>query len=97
MTTKLKTLMAAACMGLMLMPGMIVAAEDNSATPSDNGQMMDQANPDSADNPEASGNPGGGDESAMPENGQGSDETAPSDGESTDEPMDEPADTPQAE
>jgi hypothetical protein len=94
MTTRLKTLMAAACLGLMLVPAMVMAAEDDSATPPDNGQMMDQADPGSADNPGASGNSGSSDESAMPESGQGSDEAAPSDSGSTDEA---PADTPAAE
>lgn len=98
MTKKLKMLMAAACLGLMMMPGMIVAAGNDAATPSDNGQMMNQASPNSADNPEASGNAGSSDENAMPEDGQGSDDAAPSDDGSTDGgSMDEPSDAPEAE
>jgi hypothetical protein len=93
MTKKLKAVIAAACLCIMLTPGMIMAAEDDSATPPDNGQMIDEANPSSADNPQ-SGDTGNGSENAMPENGQGNDETAPSDS----EPMDNtPADAPPAE
>ena len=79
MPNKLKTLMAVATLGLMLTPAMLMAAEDGTTGPDDQGQYSEEANPGAADQMEPSGDTPSGDESALPEDGQGSDEMAPQD------------------
>lgn len=76
MTKKLHILMAAAYFGLMLIPGITLAADDGAAASGDNGQYSDEASP-QADQPDNAGD-NGGDEGAMPEDNTG-DETAPAD------------------
>ena len=74
MTYKLKTLIGAACLTLMLAPAMSMAAEGETANPSDSGQYADEVNP-CAGNAMGSSDEGSGDEAAYPDEGQPMDES----------------------
>ena len=78
MTKKMNILMAAACLGLMLLPGISLAADSSAASAADQGQYSDPANPQD-DQPEASGEGSDGNENAMPEDGMNDEESAPAD------------------
>jgi len=80
MSNKLKTLLAAATLGLMLTPAILMAAEGKAKSPDDHGQYSEEANPSSSDQMESSGDTENGDESAAPEDSQGSEDMAPEDG-----------------
>ena len=79
MTNKLKTLLAAATLGLMLTPAMLLAAEGETTAPDDRGQYTGEANPSSSDQMEPSGDTEGGDENAAPEDSQENEDMAPED------------------
>ncbi|OIO68764.1 MAG: hypothetical protein COW19_05715 [Zetaproteobacteria bacterium CG12_big_fil_rev_8_21_14_0_65_55_1124] len=101
MAIKLKTLLAASIISLMLAPAILMANEGEMASPCDNGQYADENNPCDTEPSEYSEAIGSGDENALPEDEQGSDENVlPEDEQGSDEaaPEDEAiVDTPPAD
>jgi hypothetical protein len=77
MSIKLKTLLAATLLSLMLTPAILMANEGEMADPCDNGQYADENNPCGTESSEYSEDNGSGDETLTPEEGQGNDEDAP--------------------